>query len=209
MIFKFNKREVSWIIISIIILGFIIEFSTAYTLTFKGFIYATIIILTSLLIKNLAADYFYVLIEHEIWSFRQWWWTGRAKFKKPIPLGLILPFFVALVSIGSLKVMTILQFNGKPSKKKLLRKRGSKKYLEVNESDLAFISAWASWGLLILALIATLIKQQELARYSIYYGFWNLLPVGQLDGSKLFFGSFVNWVFLIIVYLISLISILI
>ena len=208
MLFKFNKKEISWIILAIIILGFIIEFSTAYTLTFIGVIYATIIILTSVLIKNLAADYFYVIIEHQIWEFKQWWWTTRSHFKKAIPIGLILPFFVTFVSIGTIKIMTLLQFNGKPSKKRLLKKRGAVRKSEVNESDFAFISAWASWGLIILAIIASLIHQPELSKYAIYYGFWNLLPISQLDGAKLFFGSFINWILLLLAYVISLIIII-
>ena len=209
MLFKFNKKEISWIILAILILGFIIEFSEKYTLTANGFIYATIIILTSILIKNLAADYFYVVIEHKIWEFKHWWWTARSKFKKPLPIGLILPFFTAFVSLGTIKIMSILQFDGTPSKKRLLKKRGYVRKSEINESDLAFISAWASWALILLAIIATLIKQPELAKYSIYYGFWNLLPIGQLDGAKLFFGSFINWILLTLVYIVSLIIILI
>ena len=208
MIFKFNKKEIFWIVLAIIILGFIIEFSTTYTVTLKGFLYAAIIILTSVLVKNLAADYFHVLIEHNIWEFKRWWFTERAHFKKPVPIGLILPFFVTFVSVGAIKVMTILQFNGKPSKKKLLRNRGTKKYSEVNETDFAFISAWASWGLILLAIIASTIRQPELAKYSLYYGLWNLLPLGQLDGAKLFFGSFFNWFILLIAYIISLLIVL-
>jgi len=208
MLFKFNKKEIIWIILSIIILGFIIEFSTEYTLNYTGFIYATIIILTSVLIKNLAADYFYVTIEHTIWEVKHWWWTKRSHFKKPIPFGLILPFFIAFVSIGTIKMMTLLQFNGKPSKKRLLKKRGAVRKSEVNESDFAFISAWASWGLIILAIIASLIHQPELSKYAIYYGFWNLLPISQLDGAKLFFGSFINWILLLLAYVISLIIII-
>jgi len=208
MFLKLTKKEIAWIIVAIIILGFVIEFSTAFTLTATGFIYAAIIILTSILIKNLAADYFYVNIEHKIWELEQWWWTKRSHFKKPIPLGLILPFFIAFVSIGSMKVMAILQFNGKPSKKKLLKKRGTVKKSGVNDSDLAFISAWSLWGLVLLAIIASIIKQPELARYAIYYGFWNMFPVSQLDGAKLFFGSFINWFLLAIVYIISLIIVL-
>ena len=209
MFIKLTKKEVYWIIIAIIILGFVIEFSEKYTLTATGFIYAAIIILTSVLIKNLAADYFHVIIEHKIWSFKQWWFTKRAHFKNPVPIGLIIPFFITFVSIGAIKVMTILQFDGKPSSKKLLKKRGTVRKSEVNESDFAFISAWASWALIFLAIIASLIKQPELAKYAICYGFWNLLPISQLDGSKLFFGSFVNWLLLIIAYIISLIIILI
>ncbi len=208
MVFKFTKKEIIWIIISIIILGFIIEFSLDYSLTLKGFIYATIIILTSVLIKNLAADYFFVDINHKIWEFQRYGFYKRSKFKKPIPIGLILPFFISFFSIGTLKIMTILQFDAKPSKKRILKKRGKIRKTEVNESDLAFISAWASGGLILLAIISSLINQPELSKYAIYYGFWNLIPFGQLDGSKLFFGSFINWILLLIVYLISLIIII-
>ena len=209
MIFNFNKKEIAWIILAIIILGFIIEFSEAYTLAAIGLIYAAIIIIVSVLVKNLAAEYFYVNIEHKIWELQQWSWTKRSKFKKPVPMGLILPFFITFVSIGAVKIMTILQFDGKPSKKRILKKRGAVRKSEVNESDFAFISAWASWALIFLAIIASIIKQPELAKYSIYYGFWNLVPIGQLDGSKLFFGSFINWILLMVVYIISLLVILI
>jgi hypothetical protein len=209
MFIRFTKKEFVWAIVAIIILGFIIEFSEAYTLTLRGFIYAAVIIFTSILIKNLAADYFYLEIEHKIWGVKQWWFTTRAHFKKPLPFGLILPFFIAFVSIGAIKVMTILQFDGKPSKKKILKKRGSKRKEEANDSDFGFISAWGFWGLIILAIIASLIKQPELSKYAIYYGVWNLLPLGQLDGSKLFFGSLINWILLVIAYAISLIIVLI
>ena len=65
MFIKFTKKEIIWVIIAIIILGFVIEFSEAYTLTINGFVYAAIIIFTSILIKNLAADYFHLSIEHK------------------------------------------------------------------------------------------------------------------------------------------------
>tara|TARA_Y100000034_G_scaffold97974_2_gene119831 strand:+ start:858 stop:1487 length:630 start_codon:yes stop_codon:yes gene_type:complete len=209
MFIKFTKKEFVWVIVAIIILGFIIEFSEAHTITFKGFIYAAVIIFTSILIKNLAADYFYLNIEHKVWEIKQYWFTARGHFKKPIPFGLILPFFIAFVSIGTMKIMTILQFNGKPSKKKILKKRGSQRKEEANESDFAFISAWGFWGLIILAIISSLIKQPELAKYALYYGTWNLLPISQLDGSKLFFGSLANWILLVIAYAISLIIVLV
>jgi len=208
MFLKFTKKEYVWTLIAIIILGFIIEFSIEYTLTIRGFVYAAVIIISSILIKNLASEYFYVDIEHKVWEWKQWWFTKRAHFKKPIPIGLIIPFFIAFVFLGTAKIMTILQFDGKPSKKRILKARGSLRKQEVNESDFAFISAWGAWGLILLAIVASLIKQPELAKYSIYYGFWNLLPIGQLDGMKLFIGSFFNWVFLAIAYIILLIVVI-
>ena len=76
--------------------------------------------------------------------------------------------------------------------------------VEINDSDLAFTAAWGFWALILLAIIASIIKQPELAKYSIYYGIWNLHQISQLDGTKLFFGLLINWLLLIIVYVISL-----
>ena len=71
------------------------------------------------------------------------------------------------------------------------------------------------YALLILAIIGTLLKPYlpsfgaDLAKYSIYFGIWNLLPIGQLDGTKIFFGTTVLWFFLAIIYTISAFVILI
>ena len=57
---------------------------------------------------------------------------------------------------------------------------------------------------LVLAVVAYIIGQPDLARYSIYFSVWNLLHLGQLDGTKIFFGSRILWVVLFILSLIGL-----
>jgi hypothetical protein len=96
-------------------------------------------------------------------------------------------------------------------KKRIRRRRreGGYKRTEINDSDIAFAAAWGFFALLILALVATLLKQPELAKYSIYYGVWNMIPFGTFEGIKLFFGSPLNWALLAITYIISLIVVLI
>ena len=91
-----------------------------------------------------------------------------------------------------IKPFTLLQSDYENlMKRRIRRRRGESDYrrVEENETDPAFTVAWGFLALLILALIATIIKQPELAKYSIYYGIWNLIPFGGLDGMKLFFGS--------------------
>jgi hypothetical protein len=127
-------------------------------------------------------------------------------------MGLILPFFFSIISLGIIKPFMLLQFNAENiMKKRIQRARGEGMYrrTEINESDLGFTSAWGFWALILLAIIGYFLKQPELTKYSIYYGIWNLLPLGQLDGMKLFFGSLINWILLVIVYIVSLIIVLI
>lgn len=206
----FTTKEISWIIIAILIMGFIISLPKLSISSPYVFLTAAIIILTSVLTKKIASSHYSIKIEHRIWSFKRWGWYERSKFKKPIPIGLILPFFVSFLSLGIIKILTLLQFDAKNlPKKRVLKKRGAHRYSEINESDLAFTSAWGFWALIVLAIIGYLINQPELTKYSVYYGIWNLIPISNLDGSKLFFGSLINWILLVIIYLISLIIILV
>lgn len=207
-----TKKEITWVIISIFIMGFIISFSLTPTFTPKILLISAIIILTSVITKKTAGNYFAINVEHNIWEFKQFWVTKRSHFKKPIPIGLIFPFFISIIALGIIKPFTLLQFNVKNIKKKrILRSRGQGPYRreEINESDIGFTSAWGFWALILLAIVGSYLKQPELTKYSIYYGIWNLIPLGQLDGMKLFASSLINWVLLAITYLVSLIIVLI
>ena len=194
-----TKKEIIWIIIAILIMGFIIELTPELKLSLIGMLWAAIIILTSVLTKKIAANHFNIRIEHKILFWQRWGWYERSKFKKPIPIGLILPFFLSILSLGIIKPFVLLQFNAENlPKKRALKKRGTYRYSEINDSDLAFTAAWGFWALIALAIIGYFISQPELTKYSIYYGIWNLIPISNLDGTKLFFGSLINWILLII-----------
>ncbi len=205
-----TTKEVIWIIITILIGGFAIGLSSQLKPSLIGLLWAAIIILVSVITKKIAAPVYSLKIEHKAWGWRRWGWYERSQLKKPIPLGILLPFFLSVLSLGIIKPLTLLQFDAENlSHRRALRKRGAYRYSEINESDLAFTSAWGFWALILLAIIGSFLKQPELTKYSIYYGLWNLLPISNLDGTKLFFGSLINWVLLVIVYVISLIIVLI
>jgi hypothetical protein len=206
----FTKKEVVWVIIAILIGGFAIGLSSSLKPSLIGLLWAAIIIFVSVIAKKIAAPAYNIKIEHKAWGWKRWGWYERSKFKKPIPLGIILPFFLSVLSLGIIKPLTLLQFDAENLiHKRTLRKRGAYRYSEINESDLAFTSAWGFWVLILLAIIGFILKQPELAKYSVYYGIWNLLPISNLDGTKLFFGSLINWILLVIVYLIAFLAVLI
>jgi len=206
----FTKKEVSWMIVAILIMGFMIGWSIEPVYSPVVFLIAALIIFVNVTVKKIVAPHYSIKIEHKIFEFRRWGWYERSKFKKSIPMGLILPFFISFISLGMIKIFTLLQFDYENLKtKRVLRKRGIHRYSEVNEYDMAFTAAWGFWALIFLAVIGSFFNQPLLSKYAIFYGFWNLIPFGNLDGTKLFFGSFFNWTLLFIAYLISLIIVII
>jgi len=212
-----TKKEFAWIIIAIIISAFVMGLTESLIYDVVEFIMlliiAALILGTSVITKKIAGEHYCIQIEHKIWEFQRFGYYERSRFKKPFPIGLILPFAVAFFTLGTLKPLTFLQFDAKNlHRKRLLRQRGSKqgqRKQEINESDLAFTAAWGFYALLLLAIIGALIKVPELTLYTLTYNLWNLIPFGQLDGTKIFFGSILNWAILVILSIIGLLLVIV
>ncbi|MBD3252584.1 hypothetical protein GF386_02545 [Candidatus Pacearchaeota archaeon] len=202
----FNEKEIIWIIITIIIFGFIIIFP-AQTFNPLILIVPVLIVLTDVIVKKIAAPNFNLEVKFKMWELYRYGFYERDHFKKPIPMGLILPFFLSLFSLGSLKIFTFLQFNYKDLHLRRALKatgEGQHRRWHINEKDPAFTASWSHLALIALAVIGASFSFPELAKYSIYYGLWNIIPFSQLDGSKMFFGSPVTWCFVLILYVIAL-----
>lgn len=224
-IWIFTKKEIIWMIIVIIMMSFILGFTTdsksqSASIRFTNpLIASTLIIFVSAIAKKIGASRNYIKIEQKIWEFQRWSYYKRSKFKKPIPLGLIFSFFLAFFTLGHIKPLVFMQFNGEdiPSKR-VLKHRGLRRNRRrevLAEADLGYTAAWGFYSILMLALIGVIIKfffnldfGTDLTNFSIYYGLWNLVPFGQLDGTKLFFGVFLGWIFITIIYLVSLVAII-
>jgi len=205
-----EKKELTWIIIAIVIFEFIVFFPNSNTLSLRLIFVPIAVLLTNIVTKKYFSKYYNIKIEHKIFEFQQYGWQKQAHYKKPFPIGLVLPLIMTVISWGFLKPLTLLQFEMKNvPETRILRKRGHYRKMEINESDPAMTAAWGFYALFILAIIATQFNYNELARFSIFYGFWNLIPFGNLDGNKIFFGSFTNWAILAIIFIISLIMVLV
>jgi hypothetical protein len=174
-----------------------------------------LIIVISVSIKKLKASTYAINIEHKIWEFQRWGYYKRSQFPKPIPFGLIFPFILGLFSLGMLKPFTFLQFDfeDSPSKRAVKstgqRKAERKDYMA--EEDYGYTAAWGFYSVLALAIIGGILSQfgfpefgSDLAKFSIYFGLWNIVPFGQLDGSRLFYGVFWGWIFITFLFLAGL-----
>ena len=53
-------------------------------------------------------------------------------------------------------------------------------------------------------IISYLLGYPDFARLNLYLAFFNMIPISDLDGNKIFFGSIVLWSFLATIVLIGL-----
>ena len=210
---SFDSKEIAWIIVALIIFEFLVIYPLT---TYNPLILLTpvLILAANLIAKKIAAPFSNIKIRYKIWEFQRYGFQERAHFKKPFPIGLVFPFVIAFLSLGLIKIPLLLQFDYKNLlSKRLLKHSGTERRTEINESDLAAVASWGFYSILALAILGSIpainIIFPQLALYSIVYGLWNLIPFGNLDGSRLFFGSKVGWFILAIFFILGLILVLI
>ena len=202
-------QEIPHILIAIIVFAFVLSLEKGLNVFALSLIYAFLIIIINVEAKKLAAYYFETDIRIKTWHFQRYGFFPSSYFKLPIPIGIILPALLSIVSLGYAKWMAFLQFDSKPLKEKAVKRHYGSRFSELVEKHLAYIAAGGIFGNIILAVIAALFNLGDLARLSIYYGIFNMLPISQLDGSKIFFWSWRFWLFMLALLLVSLLLLVI
>lgn len=211
-----NAKESSHIIIAIILFAFVISFLQGLETFLWALLIAFLVITVNIIGKQLMAGYLAAKTEYKIWHFQRYGLYERSYFKKPVPIGILLPFLLTILSWGYIPCLTLLQTDITPTLKRVAKKRGGlRRFYEITEWHNAAIPALGiGLNLIIALLILIFIKNinlaSQIAKFSIYYAIWNLIPAGQLDGTKILFGSKILWLFLVIISIIfTLITILI
>jgi hypothetical protein len=205
-----EKKEIGLIIISVIIMTLLIVFGReegSSPALIRAFLVSIIILSLVVMAKRITANYLDVGIEHKIWEFQRYNIIEHSHFRRPIPLGLILPLLLSLFSLGIVKFFAFLQFESKALPSKAVKKYGLRRYSGIMEWDDALIVFYSLMPLLFIGLISKFIPGiffADLARYSMIYVISNLIPIGKLDGTKLFFGSIPLFVFTWIITIIAM-----
>jgi membrane-associated protease RseP (regulator of RpoE activity) len=201
----FNIKEGAHILIAIILFAFVISFLQPFNQFAFALIVAFIILVFSIGTKKITAYILDADIDHKIWLFQRWGYYKRSYFPKPIPMGIILPFLGVWLSYpsGILKILTFLQFDVKSKTERVSKRYGNIRTTEMTDFDISIIAFVGIISCLVLSIIAYFINQPLIAKFSIYYALWNLIPISQLDGTKLFFGSRILWIIAIILTIIA------
>lgn len=201
--------ELSHILAAIIILTVVIGFSSALDSNWQAvgisLVFSIIIIAVNVLSKKFMANSLDSDVEHRIWSLSRYGLKKHQKFKKPWPLGIILPLIVTLFTIGTFKLMTLLTYETRALKRRAARRFGIYSFKEMTDWHNAIIGATGIISLLVLSIVLYLLPfsgLEYLAKLAIYYSFFNMLPISNLDGTQIYFGSRILYSVLAIITII-------
>ncbi|MFA6023030.1 MAG: hypothetical protein WC781_03005 [Candidatus Pacearchaeota archaeon] len=200
----FSLKEIGSMILATIILTFVVSYNSIlaspqnFINIFINFIFIAIVVLSSVIAKKLVAYYYEAKIEHQIWMIQRFGIKKQDYFKKPIPMGVIFPFILSLISMGYIWWMAVLEFDVFSTTARAAKRHGIYRFTEMADSHIGFIAAAGTVASLIVAVICYIANFPEISRLCIYYSAFSLVPYGNLDGTKIFIGSRILWISLII-----------
>lgn len=199
-----NKKEIVSILAISIILGFVISLITSINEFLYALLAIFLVILINVFAKKIAGYYLESEIEIKIWEIEKYGWTAGQHFRKPFPLGALMPLIATAFSLGKIYWLACFTFDVKPKIYRAAKRHGLYKYSEMTEWHLGLIATAGIVANLIFAIIGYLLGYSEFAALNAYFAFFSILPLSDLDGNKIFFGSLVLWSFLAAIVLIGL-----
>ena len=195
--------------LQVLIVVIVLAFSASFAkLSMENFLFSAlfiaIIFIVNISAKKLVAYYMQTSIETKIWQFQRYGIKEKQHLKYPVPVGIILPFLLSIISLGSFTWMAATQSDITARKSRVIKKHDFYSYSEMTEFHLGAIPAAGIAACLILAFIAYLAGFGELGKLAVFFAVFNLIPFGELDGTKIFFGSLIIWFVLVAISIIAL-----
>jgi Zn-dependent protease len=199
-----NIKEISFIVLVSIVLAFAITLLSSLNSFFYFFLIVLILILINVLAKKITAFFLESKIEVKLWEVSRYGFKPSSSFNKPVPAGVIAPLVIAFITLGRIYWLASLVFEVKVKTSRAAKKWGTYAFSEMTEGHIGIIAGAGILATLVFALIGYLLGFEDFARISIFFAFFNMLPISDLDGNKIFFGSIVFWSFLAALTLIGL-----
>ncbi len=200
-----NKKEILIIALIIVIIALSISLSSNILQEWKTslltLLIVSIVILANIFVKKIVAYNLDSEIEMRIWEIG----TYKSN-KKPFLIGAFLPLIskIILFPFKSFVWMGSLVFDVKPKTYRAAKRFGLYTFSDVTEYHIGLIAASGVLINLIISIIGYFSGFELLARISMYYAFFNIIPLSELDGNKILFGSKIMWSFLASLVLIGM-----
>jgi hypothetical protein len=211
-----NTKELGSILIITLILSIALSIFKSINIFLITLLSVFLVLLINTTAKKISAFYLDSEAEIDIWRKTR---TGiiyfmnflpfsskhpNHKYKEPLPLGIIVPLITGIFSVGYFVWMACLTFEVKPKTYRSAGRYGLYKFSEMTEFQIALIASFGIIANLSMAIIGYLVGFEEFARINIYLSFFNILPLSNLDGNKIFFGSTILWAFLATITIVAL-----
>ncbi len=189
-----KTNEFHHILAALIILTAVIGFSSLYLGNYSGLLtallFSVIILAVNILAKKLVARSLDSDVEHRIWSISRYGLRKPHRLRTEVSAGIFVPLFFTIITLGMVKVMSILVYETKVLKRRAAKRFGYYSFTAMTDWHNALIGAAGIIALLALSIIAYIVPGAEpLAKLAAYYAFFNIIPWSNLDGTQIFFGS--------------------
>ncbi len=198
-----SLKELGSLLLALIVLSFSYAFLSR-TLFLASLISFAIILALTVLAKKVMAYYVEAEEETKLWTFQRFGFHTKNYLRTPFPIGVILSFILPLITLGTIPWLAVLESDVKGTSARAARRHDFYSYSEMTEWHIALISAAGIIVCFILAPIAYFLNFSILAKLSLFYAAFNLLPLGKLDGTRIFFGSKILYALLAAIGIIGL-----
>jgi hypothetical protein len=190
----FSKEEIIAIVIASLVMGYLLAFNQISWLSWISYAgISLLIVLVHHIGYKTSASLLDCSTETQLWTLKQFWFSTKSHFKKPFPVWLFIPLILVWLTFGLVKWIGILTFNVIP-----LASRVRFRWRELTEWHIALIATGAAIANMGAAVIAKAFGFDSFAAYNMIFVLYSLIPIGQLDGTKIFFGSRMLWIFMLI-----------
>ena len=198
----FKKEELGPIAIILIVLTIIIGDISDLTTFSYSFLIILLVLAINIFAKKISSYYLDSQIQIKLWTIKRFGFKAHHKLKREFPAGIIFPIIISTLSFGIINWFACLTFDVKAKASRAAKKYGIYSFSEMTEYHIALIVASGIAANLIFAVIGYLIGFPLFAKINIYYAFFNMIPISDLDGNQMFFGSNLLWSFLAAITLI-------
>ena len=201
----FQKQELGAVIISTLIIAFASTLIETWDLFFSALGAVFLVIMINVLAKKISGFYLESLVDIKLWEIRRWGVRPRQKFRNFFPMGAFLPIIskIFLFPFGGVVWTASMVFDVRPSVHRAVRRHGVYAFSEVTESHTGLIAAWGVLANLFFALVGYLLNFPLFTQFNLWFAFFNMIPISDLDGNKIFFGKKLLWYVLSVLSLIG------
>jgi len=201
-----TKREFFSVIIISLILGIIISLFETVNLFLIASLTIFLIIFINISAKKVIAYYLDTDIEVKIWEVKQFWYKKHLSFRNKVQVGIFVPLIIKFFSVGLFNWMACLTFDASGKTYRAARRHGIYSFSEVTEEEMGWIAGTGIIITLVFAVIGYMVGQETFAKLSVMYAFYNMFPIFDFDGAKIFFGNIPFWSFLAIISSIAMLA---
>jgi Zn-dependent protease len=198
-----NKKETISVLIAILVIVVSLGLLNAWKPFGIVLLSVFLVVAINLLAKKAISYYLDSEIEFKLWEIKRYGFKPHKEFKKSFPAGIFFPIIFSALSFGNLIWLASLVFEIKPKVYRAAKRHGLYSFSEITEFQIGLIAAAGVLINLIFAVIGYFAGWPMFAKINIWFAFFNMIPISNLDGNKIFFGSLVIWSFLASIVLIG------